>query len=57
MVPCLIITMSVIAGISIVLDMKLFTFSEVLHKSKVILLISLADWFHYSPVTTIFYDR
>lgn len=49
--------MSVIAGISIVLDMKLFTFSEALHKSKVILLISLADWFHYSPVTTIFYDR
>ena len=38
MVPYLTTTVSVIIGISIVLDVKLFTFSEVLNKSKVLLL-------------------
>ena len=57
MVPCLTTTVSVIIGISIVLDVKLFTFSEVLYKSKVILLIFLADQFHYSPVTATFSEH
>lgn len=54
MVPSTTIKMSMIAGISIVFDVKPFAFSEVPYKSKVILLFSLSDLFHYSPVTATF---